>query len=75
MPGENRMNIDNNLMSKEQLLTPEEAAEILRTTVGVLAVWRSTGRVNLRFIKLGGKVLYRLSAIIEYLDENESTQV
>lgn len=63
-----------NFSSEEKLLTPEEAAKFLRTTTGTLAVWRSTGRVNLKFIKLGRTVLYRFSDLLNYLEENSATQ-
>lgn len=53
-----------------KLLTPEEAATFLRTTPQVLSVWRSTKQVDLKFIKLGRKVLYRYSDLIEYLEKN-----
>ena len=43
-------------------LTPKEAAERLRTTIGTLSNWRVRGD-GPRFIKLGRKVLYPLTEI------------
>ena len=43
-------------------LTPKEAAERLRMTVGTLSNWRVQG-VGPRFIKLGRKVLYPMVEI------------
>ena len=43
-------------------LTPKEAAERLRTSVGTLANWRVTG-TGPRFIKLGRKVLYPVAEL------------
>jgi excisionase family DNA binding protein len=43
-------------------LTPQEAAERLRTSVGTLSNWRVRGE-GPRFIKLGRKVLYPLAEI------------
>ena len=43
-------------------LTPKEAADRLRLTVGTLSNWRMQG-AGPRFIKLGRKVLYPLAEI------------
>jgi DNA-binding transcriptional MerR regulator len=42
-----------------KLLLPGEAASILGVTSATLAVWRSTGRYSLPYVKSGGKVMYR----------------
>lgn len=54
----------------EKYLTPKEAAELLRTSEHVLAHRRceSTGP---RFLKLGAKVLYELSDIIAWIEQNK----
>lgn len=49
------------------LLNPGEAAARLRTTPGVLAVWRSTRRYPLKFIRVGRKIFYRESDIEHFL--------
>ena len=41
-----------------ELVSPADLAEELHTTVGTLATWRSTKRVNLPYTKIGNKVLY-----------------
>ena len=73
MPGDNQMAVTKDSSFKEELMTSEEAAYFLRTTPGVLAVWRSTGKVELKFIKVGKKVLYRYSDLLQYLEENVKT--
>jgi excisionase family DNA binding protein len=40
------------------LLTPQQVAELLQVPQTTLAVWRSTGRVKLRFVKIGRAVRY-----------------
>ena len=55
------------------LLTPAEAAEFLRTTVGTLAVWRCNRKVTIPFVKRGRTILYRRSALEAYLDKNTLT--
>jgi excisionase family DNA binding protein len=42
-----------------ELLTPEQAAEHLGLKVQTLAVWRSTRRYALRYVKVGRLVRYR----------------
>jgi len=48
--------------------SPQQLAELLQTTVQTLASWRSTGRYNLPFIKIGRKVLYRSEDMDAWLD-------
>jgi len=60
-------------MNQPALLTPREAAEMLRTTPGTLNVWRCTGRVALPYIKRGRSVLYRRADIERYLEQETIT--
>jgi len=50
------------------LLTPEEAAELIRIETDTLNKWRFEGR-GPRFIKLGSSVRYRRSDLATYLDQ------
>lgn len=50
----------------ERLLTPDEVADILRTTTGGLKYNRHVGR-GPRYVKAGRRVLYPESAISEFL--------
>lgn len=43
----------------KQLLTKEQVSEILGVTVGTLAVWRTTKRYNLPYVKSGRLIRYR----------------
>lgn len=56
-------------MLTDRLLTPAQAAEILGVTHQTLAVWRSTGRYNLPFVKVGRRVMYRLTDIQGFIEE------
>ena len=49
--------------SSAELLDPEAAAALLDVSPGTLSVWRSTGRYNLPFLKIGRKVRYRRSVL------------
>jgi hypothetical protein len=44
-----------------ELLDEKQAAEHLTVSPGTLSVWRSTGRYNLPFVKIGRMVRYRVS--------------
>lgn len=45
--------------SGAELLDDHAAAALLDVSPGTLSVWRSTGRYNLPFLKIGRKVRYR----------------
>jgi predicted site-specific integrase-resolvase len=55
------------------LLTPEDAAKRLHVTTGTLAVWRSTGRYKIPFIKVGSKVMYRAIDLEQFLNDRMRT--
>jgi len=44
-------------------------ADFLGVATGTLAVWRSTGRHSLPFIKVGRSVRYSKSAVIAWLEQ------
>lgn len=52
---------------KGPYLTSSEAAEVLRTTKGVLANWRCRGE-GPRFIKLRRKILYDSQDLAEWVE-------
>jgi excisionase family DNA binding protein len=45
-------------ITRHALLTPEEVSALLKIPTTTLAVWRSTGRVKLRYVKVGRAVRY-----------------
>jgi excisionase family DNA binding protein len=49
------------------LLSPAEAAELLGLSEGTLAVWRSTGRYGLPFVKCGRRAKYRLEDLLTFI--------
>jgi excisionase family DNA binding protein len=51
-----------------ELLDEKQAAEHLTVSPGTLSVWRSTGRYNLPFVKVGRMVRYRLSDLDAWLE-------
>ena len=51
-----------------ELLNPREAAQVLRSTPGTLAVWRCTRRHPLKFTRVGRKIFYRPEDIREFID-------
>lgn len=50
------------------LLDQNQAAAFLHVTPGTLAVWRSTGRYSIPFVKVGRNVRYKLPDLIEWVD-------
>lgn len=50
------------------LLDEQKAAHLLQVSPGTLSVWRSTGRYNLPYLKIGAKVRYRRSDLQAWLD-------
>jgi excisionase family DNA binding protein len=50
-----------------QLLTPAEAADALRVSVGTLAQWRHHKRYNLPYLKLGTAIRYRAEDIQAFI--------
>lgn len=62
------MTIENIVQASRDLLDEQEAAELLDTAPGTLSVWRSTGRYNLPFLKIGRKVRYRRTDLMAWLD-------
>ncbi len=49
------------------------AAEVLGVKPATLAVWRSLGRYNLPYLKVGRLVKYRVSDLAEFLAHRTST--
>jgi excisionase family DNA binding protein len=50
-----------------ELLDERQAANYLTVSPGTLSVWRSTGRYNLPFVKVGRRVRYRLADLDAWL--------
>lgn len=48
-------------------VSDKQAAEVLGAKTTTLAVWRSTGRYNLPFVKVGRLVRYRVSDLAAFL--------
>jgi len=53
-----------------KLLTPEQVSELLGVNTHTLAVWRSSGRYNLPYIKAGRLVRYRSSDVSAFIDRS-----
>ena len=60
-----RMNTSS--LSGTPLLTPEDAAELLGVNPQTLAVWRSTKRYSIPYIKIGRTIRYAPSDLEDYL--------
>ena len=62
------MTIEAIVKASRDLLNEQEAAQLLDTAPGTLSVWRSTGRYNLPFLKVGRSVRYRRTDLLAWLD-------
>jgi len=60
-------------MSTDPLRKPPWAAEYLNVQVQTLAMWRSSGRHDLPFIKVGRRVMYRQSDLDAWLESRRVT--
>ncbi len=63
------MTIQSIIEAVRDLLDEKEAAKFLDTSPGTLSVWRSTGRYNLPFVKIGRNVRYRRADLIAWLEK------
>lgn len=54
-------------------ITDKQAAEALGLQPTTLAVWRSTGRYNLPYLKVGRLVKYRISDLAEFMARRTSS--
>ena len=63
------MSIKNIIEATRDLLDEKEAGLFLDTAPGTLSVWRSTGRYNLPFVKVGRKVRYRRTDLLAWLQK------
>ncbi len=64
----------NNGNPRPPLLPAAEAAKRLGIAEQTLAVWRSTGRYSLAFVKIGRRVMYRESVLEAFIEANTHTQ-
>lgn len=53
---------------ENNLLTTKQASEYLGITVGSLAVWRTTKRYNIPYIKVGALIKYKKSDLDQWLE-------
>jgi len=60
----------NNQNNANRLITREEAAEILGLKPQTLAKWACLKRGDLKMVKLGRSVRYRLKDLEEFIEEN-----
>jgi hypothetical protein len=62
-------NLCNLIAAGADLLDEQAAAALLTVAPGTLGVWRSTGRYNLPFLKVGRAVRYRRADLVAWLEK------
>ena len=56
------------LQNPDDLLTTEQAAQVLGTTAGTLNTWRCVKRYPLAYIKIGRSVKYRRQDCVDFIN-------
>lgn len=56
-------------LAPNSLVRSKYVENLLGVTAHTLAVWRSTGRYNLPFVKVGKSVRYKLADVHAFLEE------
>lgn len=56
------------------LLTPTQTSDRIHVTPETLAIWRCTGRYNLKFVKIGRKVFYDEADVQAFIEERKQVQ-
>ena len=56
------------MIEQNRLLDEKATAELLGIKAPTLTCWRSTGRYQLPFVKVGRRVFYRLGDVQQWLD-------
>ena len=64
---------DTQMENQTKLLTADQVADILGVTSHTLAVWRSTGRYALSYVKSGRLVRYREADILRFIERRTKT--
>ncbi len=57
------------ILTQTKMLNRNQAAEYLGVSPGTLAVWASTGRYQLPFVKIGRKVFYRVVDLESFIEQ------
>lgn len=64
---------DLSALPQTSLLDDKQTALALGVSPGTLSVWRSVGRYDLKYIKVGRKVRYRVSDVLAFLERRAKT--
>jgi hypothetical protein len=62
-------------MSESDLVNSVAAAEYLKMSPGTLAVWRCEKRYNLRYVRVGRKILYRIADLERFIESRTDSGV
>lgn len=61
------------ILNPSDLLTPEAAATLLGMSSRTLATWRSKRRHGLPYIRVGGRIRYSKTALLNWLQSRHQT--
>lgn len=60
------------LLGADDLLSPEAAASLLQLSPRTLASWRSLGRNELPFYRVGARIRYRRADLLAWLEARKA---
>ncbi len=60
-------------LGDSNLLTPKEAAVMLGLSVDTLCVWRSVARYNLKYVRCGRLIRYKMRDLREFIATRTQT--
>ena len=55
-------------INDDLIITPSEAAKLLRTPEATLNKWRSTGENNIPYVKIGRNIRYRTTDLKKWVE-------
>lgn len=58
----------------DRLFDTDTAGQVLDVSINTLSIWRSTGRYNLPFVKIGRKVRYKAGDLLAFIERRTQTQ-
>lgn len=56
-------------MTQKQLVSADQVADLLGVAPSTLAKWRQTGEPDLPYVRINGRVRYRLEDVYDFIDD------
>jgi predicted site-specific integrase-resolvase len=56
-------------VTQKQLVSADQVADLLGVAPSTLAKWRQTGEPDLPYVRINGRVRYRLEDVYDFIDD------